>query len=712
MTRRGVAMLTVMLCSMAVGQGRAAQDGTPANYGPRTPVVVMPQRGVLGTTRRGAPTVSGVNVRVTVRERRAATVMEVAVTNRTSSSIPAELVLAVPDGAVLRDVSLLFPSDRLAATLLDLDASRATCVALGSAFHTTAPIEFFDCRLVRTGKFLLLAGRTRKIRITYEEDLPREGERADYVLRRSDALEMKVPWQVDVRIESKWPVATVYSPSHTVGSKRLPRSGAVLVWTLRESAAKAGDFQLSWLRRANEASYSMFAYPGEGDAPGYFLLLGSLSGNRRKPMKREVTLVLDRSASMGTRKFAQVRSAAASILASLGPGERFNLIVYNDEVRSLSTQPVPKTPTLEVAALIFLERHSSRGGSDLYAALEEALSQPAAKGFLPVVVFLTDGLPTVGETSEAAIRALATKSNRGRRRIFTFGVGVDVNTPLLDSLAYHTRGRSTYVLPNERIDTKVAAVFKQLAGPVLADVRLLSAGGKPLSARVTDLIPTSQPDLYLDEDLIVLGRYHGTEPISLTLAGAHHGAGESATFSLDPATASTANAFVPRLWASRRIGQLTEAIRETGANSTPVAVGAGYVTDPAVPGMVDEIVQLSTRFGVMTQHTAFLASEDGWMAPDEVRKRAIQSFERRAIRTRSGVASVSQSVNTSRLRIQSVLNPSNLFFDLNMRPVTFPTVQQIGDSTFYRRGGRWVDSRFMPEESSASPSETIAFGSP
>jgi Ca-activated chloride channel family protein len=290
-------------------------------------------------------------------------------------------------------------------------------------------------------------------------------------------------------------------------------------------------------------------------------------------------------------------------------------------------------------------------------------------------------------------------------------VGVDVNTPLLDSLAYHTRGRSTYVLPRERIDEKIAAVFQRLAGPVLADVQLQAPGGQPLTARVASLIPASQPDLYIDEDLIVLGRYEGTEPVSITLAGTHHGTRQAATFSFDPATASTANCFVPRLWASRRIGQLTEAIRETGANVGPVAVGSHQPMDPAVPGMVDEIIRLSTRYGIMTQHTAFLATESNWLAPDEVRKRAIASFERRAIRTRSGVASVSQSVNAARLRVQSVLNPSNRFFDLNMRPVTIPTVQQVGDRTFYRRGGRWVDSRFMPEESSVSPQQTVVFGS-
>jgi Ca-activated chloride channel family protein len=266
------------------------------------------------------------------------------------------------------------------------------------------------------------------------------------------------------------------------------------------------------------------------------------------------------------------------------------------------------------------------------------------------------------------------------------------------------------VLPRERIDAKVAEVFKQLAGPVLADVRLdVRDDGR--TRRVTDLVPRAHPDLYLDEDVIVLGRYEGKEPIGLTLAGSYQGDERTATFQLDPGTASTANAFVPRLWASRRIGQLTEAIRETGANGTPAAVSATHPTDPRVPGMVDEIVTLSTRFGIMTEHTAFLASEDDWVAPDEVRRRAAASYERRAIRTRSGLASVSQSVNTSRLLAQSVLNPANLFFDLTMRPVTIPTVQQVGECTFYRRGGRWVDSRFMPEASSVEPKHTILFGS-
>ena len=62
---------------------------------------------------------------------------------------------------------------------------------------------------------------------------------------------------------------------------------------------------------------------------------------------------------------------------------------------------------------------------------------------------------TVGRTSEISIRELLETGNAHNRRVFTFGVGGDVNVPLLDRLADTTRAKSTYVLPGEDVEVKV-----------------------------------------------------------------------------------------------------------------------------------------------------------------------------------------------------------------------------------------------------------------
>ena len=177
---------------------------------------------------------------------------------------------------------------------------------------------------------------------------------------------------------------------------------------------------------------------------------------------------------------------------------------------------------------------------------------------------MTDGLPTVGQTSEAAIRELARKGNPHQRRIFTFGVGVDVNTPLLEKIAYESRATTTFILPGEDVEVKVAAVSSSAcAGPVLADPEL-GVGETRTRRRVRELIPGRIPDVFEGDQIVLLGQYVGEEPLEFTLRGNYRGTPRVFQFRLSLDQATTRNGFVPRLWASRKIGLLVDAIREQG----------------------------------------------------------------------------------------------------------------------------------------------------
>ena len=220
---------------------------------------------------------------------------------------------------------------------------------------------------------------------------------------------------------------------------------------------------------------------------------------------------------------------------------------------------------------------------------------------------MTDGLATVGQTSEAAIRELAQKGNPHGRRVFTFGVGVDVNTPLLEKIAYESRATTTFVLPGEDVEVKVAAVFQRLKGPVLADPNL-TIGETTTRRRAHELIPGRIPDLFEGDQIVVLGQYIGEEPLEFTLRGNYRGTSRVFQFRLALDQATTRNGFVPRLWASRKIGLLVDAIREQGGTPGVVSREAKRTTSAATRELVDEIVRLSTEFGILTEYTAFLAA--------------------------------------------------------------------------------------------------------
>jgi len=651
--------------------------------------------------------ITGVDVGVTILEQVATTTMDISLRNLTDRRQEAELLVPVPDKSVVRSFTFQGAAAEPTAELLPKAAAEKTYASIVAKVRDPALLEFAACNLVRSSVFPLEARGTQKVRLTYENLLPAEGNRVDYELPRSEALDYAVPWIITVRVQSKRAISTIYSPTHGLDVRRAA-TNVVSARLSADATKQPGPFRLSYLAEADGVAASLFAYPDAKTGGGYFLLLAGVPATPpsagASAIRREVTLVLDRSGSMNGGKIAQVREAARQIIGGLADGETFNIIAYNDTIEQFSGEAVAKDKD---AAMKYIDSIQARGGTNIYDALAEALRPTPRAGSLPIVLFLTDGLPTVGQTSEAAIRDVALKANPHNRRIFTFGVGVDVNTPLLEKIAAETRGMATFVMPKEDVEVKVAQVFKRLAGPVLADPRIITGEG----GRVTDLVPSKIPDVFADDQLVMVGRYvKSDEPLLFELTGNYLGKERRFRFRFDLASATTRNAFVPRLWASRRIAVLVDAIRQMGAGGPGNVAVVMAATDPHLKELVDEVVRLSTEFGILTEYTAFLAREGTDLTrKDEVLAQASRNFLDRAIATRSGVGSVNQESNLIAQRSQATLNMRNAFLDQNMDRVSTSAVQQINDRAFYRRGNQWIDSRLINEKS-AAPAETIEYG--
>ena len=263
--------------------------------------------------------------------------------------------------------------------------------------------------LFGTSVFPVPAGGTQSIRIHYDEILDGDGQRVDYVLPRSASLDQRVPWDITVEIHHPVQPSAVYSPTHTLEKKPLsPRSGVVAKTT---GQANPGSFHLSYLQDANELAASLFAYPDPSVGGGYFLFMASVPDRVTRRLSREVTLVIDRSGSMAGRKLEQAKKAARDVLANLRPEERFNLVTYSNSVSLFANAPVSVAEFRE-KALGWLDRVRPAGGTNISDALLETLRQPHQAGHVPLVLFLTDGLPTLGQRSEAEIRRLVHLGNR------------------------------------------------------------------------------------------------------------------------------------------------------------------------------------------------------------------------------------------------------------------------------------------------------------
>jgi Ca-activated chloride channel family protein len=704
-----IALLSVTIFSGQVwGQLRHITVRPPASN------VIVPQSRArsLDTHRHGAIEITKISALIDILQSTATTTIEIQLRNTTNRRQEAELIFPVPDKAVVRGFAYDGPGGQITAEVLPREEAKRIYRQLVAKIRDPALVEFIGYNLIRSSVFPVEAHSKQKVRLTYEHLLESDGNRVDYVLPRTESLAYSVPWEIKTNISTKRPISTAYSPSHTLGIKRTgDKQMSINITT--DAGKTPGPFRLSFLLEESDVTASMFTYPDEKVRGGYFLLLAglpakSLDADDNPAIKRELTLVIDRSGSMRSEKIQQVKEAALQIIAGLKQGEAFNIIIYNNSVERFSKKPVFKTKESEQAAQAYIEGMTATGGTNLHDALLEALSQKPMEGTLPIVLFLTDGLPTVGQTSEIAIRNLVTKSNPHNRRVFTFGVGLDVNAPLLEKIADESRARAEFVLPEEDVEVKIGKVFKRLTGPVLADIKLevMDNKGRPAIGRTRDIIPEKLPDMFEGDQLVLLGQYVGEKPIIFEINGNYLGRKRTFTFTFEFNKADVRNGFVPRLWASRKIAQLIDAVRQMGADS------AVSRHDPRTKELVDEIVRLSTEFGILTEYTAFLAREGTNLADREVVLRETSTLlEGRAMRTRSGLGGVNQSRNMIWQKGQQTLNMRNEFYDEQMNRVSIATVQQINDRAYYQKDNRWIDSRIVETESAARPDKIVEFAS-
>lgn len=708
---------------------------------PEGPLIIVPQ---MPPVRGGAVQLTGVDVDVDIDGSLSTTVVSLTLTNPTRGAAEAQVLMPVPDGAVVRQFVLEGMGEKGIAEILAKDEARRIYESIVSKMRDPGLLEFVGQGVMKSSVFPVPANGEQVVSLTYEQVLPMDGDRIDYAFPRSGSLGRSgATWTMHATIEAPRPIAAVYSPTHDLVTERIsPTKVRVTV----PSASVGGTLALSMLlESADGLSATMLAYPDpELAEAGYFLLLAGLppvAPEDVKPVKREVTLVIDRSGSMRGDKIKQVREAALQVLAGLEDGEAFNIVDYSDTVEAFSAAPVLKSAKSMQEAEAYLDSLRATGGTNIHDALLEALRPEPREGFLPLVLFLTDGLPTVGVRSESAIRDAVAASNAHSRRIFTFGVGSDVNAPLLTNIASTSRATTTFVLPDEDVEVKVGQVFRRLKGPVLAmpEITAVDADGEPVARRVRDLLPGALPDLFEGDQLVLVGRFmpEAGDTLRLKLTGEYFGDARTFEFSFDTSKATVRNANVPRLWASRKIGALIDEIRQAGANGHMPGEEPA-LSDDRMKELVDEIVRLSIRWGILTEYTAFLAVPEEDMranidtftanfgvpatrmegAPAAPNRDAAFYALRRSQRARAGEDAVRQEANIQggfRLAEKSADALQNreqiafLGFEEDESAKLAANITIVADQTFFNRDNRWLQAELVEAEDQ-EPAQVIEYG--
>jgi len=676
--------------------------------------VVVPQAGAFHVD-PAAPTVSVHAVRAAIQivDGVATTTLHVTVENGGLRDTEAELLLPVPDGAVVCGFEFEGDGAKSTSTLLPRDLARQTYDSIVARLKDPALLEFVGSAMVRSSVFPVRAGRTQTVLLRYEQVLPQQDGRWDYELPRSESLASSAPWQVSLDVRSTHAISDVYSPTHD-----LPRmsSGDAKHVSLHSPAGvplQPGALRVSVLLANGPVTTTLFTSADPDGPGGWFLLLAGLGEAKSDVVlpRREVTLVIDRSGSMAGEKFDQAKAAARQVLEGLQFGEALQVLDYSDHVERFAPAAVVKTKETLPAFRAYLDSLLTGGNTNLDEALAAALETPPTQNMLPVVLFLTDGLPTKGEVREVELRRRIETGNPHRRRVFTFGVGNDVNAPLLDALAVTSRARATYVRPSEDVEVAVTSVFKALSGPVVTDLALdvKLPDGSTSTRLVRELYPQVLPDLYRGDRLVLVGRYLSRDAVRFEIAGQFAGQPTRWTLEHDFANSTPRNGFVKRLWAMRRIAALEDELRRAGAD--PKAL-ARLRSDARFSEIVKEMLALATNFGVLTDSTAFLANEGTRLGDGSELAAATADNGYANANCRTGLEGVAAQQNVALNRDQTWLNSDNTLYDASGVRAANPTVQTVQGRTYFRRGSRWIDGALAREEGDVQPDRVVVFGTP
>lgn len=525
--------------------------------------------------------------------------------NPNNQRLEGTYLFPVPKDAHIDKFSMEINGTMTEAELIPAEKARQIYEDIVRQIRDPALLEYAGRDVFRARIFPIEPRSTKQVKIVYTQLLKWDSGMLTYLYPLGTEKFSAQPIKdisIKVDVTSDQPLASIYSPSHKVDIKHDGANRAIISYESKNEKPNT-DFELVLTQNKDAAvGLNLLSYK-DGDEDGYFLLLAAppvAAKKDAKPAPKDVIFVLDTSGSMSGEKIKQAKKALAFCVNNLNDEDRFEIIRFSTDVDPLFDKLADASDANRKRALKFIDGLKATGGTAIAQALKTALEAKPEKEDRPyVVIFLTDGMPTVGPTKDDEILAI-TKKAGGDTRIFSFGIGNDVNTQLLDQLAETTRAFSQYVLPEEDIEIKVSNFFARITEPVLTKPKLEVAAadtGERHTApviRISKMYPVDLPDIFKGDQIVLAGRYTGSGDATAKLTGMVNGEEQTFTYKIHFDDQNAKDEYIPRLWATRRIGYLLDAIRINGENKE----------------LRDEVTTIARQFGIITPYTAYLIIED------------------------------------------------------------------------------------------------------
>lgn len=615
-------------------------------------------------------------------------------------------IFPIPEDAAISNFVMWVDGEAVEGKILPAEEARQIYEDIVRERRDPALLEYIGRDAVQARIYPIPPGGSRKIELEYTQVLSVDNGLVKYSYPlNTEKFSAQALEDCSVRVEllSDEPLHSIYSPTHQdrVYIQREGDHQAVIGYE-DNFVLPDQDFDLIYTFSKEEIGLHLLTYPDtfgtDGfNQEGYFLLMAAPTVKVDQVVPRDIILVLDTSGSMDGEKLNQAKTASKYVLSHLNEEDRFNVIAFSTGIKHFALNLQPVSRTLE--AISWIERMDALGGTNINLALLEALSirddQTDLAGGRPLVLlFLTDGLPTEGVTEIDQIISNIRASTSSSVRLFAFGVGDDVNTVLLDTLAEDNRGVSSYVRPQERIDEEVSALYAKIKTPVLTDLALDFGG-----IQVEEIYPPEIPDLFSGTQLLLTGRYSLPSLSSgftkIELSGYVNNERKvylyEADFSANDEIGSL-NSYIPRLWATRKIGYLLSKIRLQGENKE----------------WVDAIVKLSIQYGIITPYTSFLIEEQDFLTGEGRDEAAEEWISEYSSGPAVGAEAVEKADAESSLRSADSINQPVYSSGDPGQDSDLPVVRYIDNKTFWFQDGIWIDTAFEP---AAGETLKIGFGS-
>jgi Ca-activated chloride channel homolog len=621
--------------------------------------------------------------------------------NPTNQRLEGFYIFPVPKNAVIRKFSMFIDGKETEAELLDAEKARTIYEDIVRKQLDPALLEYTDRSAFKVRIFPIEPRSSKRIKLKYTETLSREAGAVEYLYplntEKFSAKELSEV-RISVTLKAGGEIKNIFSPTHEIKVNRTAKDSADIEYA-DKNVKPDEDFRLLYSSSDTDIGFFMRSYREAADDGFFFMDISpkvELSDNEIQP--KDIAFILDTSGSMAGEKLDQAKKALSFCVKNLNDRDRFQIVRFSTEADALFDTALVADASNRKKAQNFIDGFKPVGGTNIEDAIRKALESIKKDSRPKVVVFITDGKPTIGETDDIKLADMIKKWNAGNARIFTFGIGSDVHTFLLDRITEQSRAYRTYYSQRDNLEEKIASFYKKIQSPVMTDVTV-----KVSNVKVNKIHPRSFPDLYAGTSLTIFGRYTGDGDAAVTVEGMINGKSKKFTYPCAFVKNSTDNDYIPPLWASRRVGYLLDQMRLSGESAE----------------LKDEVVQLARQYGIITPYTSFLVLEDETRRVERrvtnedfttVRRAAPAPAAEKeyrkdyfAMKSSSGDESIGASNS-----IQTLSQADNMAKQkarinsggtTQSKSVQNMQIRNINGQAFYQSGSFWVDSRLAAMKS-------------